>query len=106
VVNAYAPIYDSILVVCAVALAASVRLAPPAWLLALYLVPWLSQSCAEFLHLQVMTVLLGGFGIWILKKAGKSGMGHSKPRQEESTITWPQELRLTGRFQVRSRGLP
>jgi len=106
VVNPYVPIYDSILVVCAVALMASLGQAPVGWLLALYLIPWVTQSFAEFLHLQLLTVALLVFGIWALEKAGKRSLSHSRLWQEESTMTHPVGPPATGRFQVRSRGLP
>jgi hypothetical protein len=106
VISPYVPIYDAILVVIAAALAASVRQAPAGWLLLLYLVPWVTQSFAEFLHLQLMTMALAGFGIWLIETTGKPIVSHSKPRQEESTMTSSEWLRATGRFQVRSRGLP
>ena len=106
VFNAYTPIYDSILVVCAVALVVSIRPAPAAWLLALYMIPWVSQSFAEFLHLQLITITVGGFGIWVLEKAGNPRVAQFRPSQEESTMTRRVPQRATGRFQVRSRGLP
>jgi hypothetical protein len=106
VVNPYAPIYDAILVVAAVALVASHRQALAGWILLLYLLPWVTQSFAEFLHLQLFTMALAGFGIWVLEIAGKPSVSHSKPGQEESTMTGQLQLRATGRFQVRSRGLP
>jgi hypothetical protein len=122
VVNPYAPIYDSLLVVAAAALAASGGrmqsqrrqssdgLASSGglagWLLLLYLVPWVTQSFAEFLHLQLMTAVLAGFAIWLLETNGELRMRHSTPSQEKSTMTSPAQLRATGRFQVRSRGLP
>jgi hypothetical protein len=111
VVSPYAPIYDTILVVVAVALVASQ--VPALWLLVLYMIPWVTQSFAEFLHLQLMTLTIGGFGIWALllskrcsEIAGTTSVSHSKPRQEESTMTGPVQRWATGRFQVRSRGLP
>jgi len=106
VVNPYAPIYDAILLVAAVALVASHRQGLAAWILLLYLLPWITQSFAEFLHLQLMTAALAGFGMWALEKAGNSSVSHFKPRREESTMTGPLQPRATGRFQVRSRGLP
>ncbi len=111
VVSPYAPIYDTILVVVAVALVASE--APAVWLLLLYMIPWVTQSFAEFLHLQLLTLCLAGFGIWALRLserdseiAGRTTVSHSKPRQEESTMPKQLQRRATGRFQVRSRGLP
>jgi alpha-1,2-mannosyltransferase len=105
VVNAYAPIYDTVLAVAAIALVASKREQRPeqhreafaAWLLLLYMVPWLTQSFAEFLHLQLMTVVLAGFGVWALRLAnestGKSGtlrLTYCKSEGEESTM--PHQL--------------
>jgi hypothetical protein len=111
VVSPYAPIYDTILVVVAVALITS-RI-PALWLVLLYMIPWLTQSFAEFLHLQFMTLAIAGFGVWALllserrsEIAGTTSVSHSKPRQEESTMTGRVQRWATGRFQVRSRGLP
>ena len=81
VVNSYAPIYDTILVVIATALAFSAlkeqhaedRAMFAAWLLALYMTPWFTQSSAEFLHFQLFTLVLGGFGAWTLRWAYRSG---------------------------------
>jgi hypothetical protein len=105
-INLYTPIYDTVLVVIAMALVVSERQAVGGWLLALYLIPWVTQSFAEFLHLQLMTLALAGFGIWLVEIAGKPRVSHSKPRQEESTMTHHLQPQATGRFQVRSRGLP
>ena len=105
VVNPYAPIYDAVLMVAAVALVAASRRPLAGWILLLYLLPWVTQSFAEFLHLQLVTVALAGFGIWVLE-AGKTSVRHSKPWREESTMTGHLHPRSTGRFQVLSRGLP
>ena len=75
VVSAYAPIYDSVLAVAAVALVAATREQRPegdrtafaGWLVLLYMVPWVTQSFAEFLHLQLLTLVLAGFGVWALR---------------------------------------
>jgi hypothetical protein len=62
----YAPIYDAILVVAAVALlAGSVSQTQQrgvfcGWLLFLYMTPWITQSFAEFLHFQPLTIVLAG----------------------------------------------
>jgi hypothetical protein len=39
------------------------------WLVILWLVPWLTQSWADYLRLQILTVVLAGFGYWALKLA-------------------------------------
>jgi alpha-1,2-mannosyltransferase len=113
VVNAYAPIYDSVLAVAAVALVAAKREERSAndqeafagWLLLLYMVPWLTQSFAEFLHLQLITVVLAGFGIWALRLAnrpvGKTGVPNltrCKSEGEESTMPCHLEPQGAGRF--------
>jgi alpha-1,2-mannosyltransferase len=119
VVNAYAPIYDTVLAVAAVALMAAKREerseeereAFGVWVLLLYMVPWLTQSFAEFLHLQLITLVLAGFGVWALRLAyestgalGTPRLTHSKTRGEESTTTRQLQPWVAGRFKVRSRG--
>jgi hypothetical protein len=120
VVSSYAPIYDAILVVVAVALVAGglrrsdqEREAFAVWLLLLYLVPWVTQSFAEFLHVQLLTLVLAGFGVWALRRVTRGtetsdelGVSQFRPGQEESTMTAPLQPPATGLFQVRSRGLP
>jgi hypothetical protein len=70
--NLYVPVYDTILLAAAAAIAAQAfggtkifRL----WVLALYLVPFLTQSFAEFARLQILTPLLAAFGLWMLSSA-------------------------------------
>ena len=73
VVSSYAPIYDSILLAAAVILAGATLVSSEyhetfqAWLVLLYLVPWITQSFAEFLHVQVFTAVLVGFAVWLVK---------------------------------------
>jgi len=86
VCNVYTPIYDTILVGPAVALAAGVMLSRSGrqrqafggWLVLLYLVPWVTQSFAEFLRMQLFTLVLAGFAWWALQVA------HSEVGQSES----------------------
>jgi len=103
VANPYAPIYDAILVVVAVALVASDRkmLASDGkmlttWLLPLYLVPWVTQSFAEFLHLQLMTIVVAGWGVWVVEKAGKATVSRFRPGEEEGTMTSPSTVPTDG----------
>jgi hypothetical protein len=113
VVNAYAPIYDSVLAVAAVALVAANRAARPAkdreafaaWLTVLYMIPWLTQSFAEFVHLQLLTVVLAGFGIWALRLEYESmqqsktlRVTYCKTEREESTTPHQLLPRAAGRF--------
>jgi hypothetical protein len=67
VLNPYVPIYDSILAIIAVVLLASFQQAQAGWVLLLYLVPWVTQSFAEFLHLQLITLVLAGMAICLME---------------------------------------
>jgi len=77
VLNVYTPIYDTTVAGAAVALVAGVQREGcgedgeefRAWLLALYMVPWLTQSSAEFLRFQPLTLVLAGFAYWALALA-------------------------------------
>jgi hypothetical protein len=79
--NVYTPIYDTILLGPAVALAAGVMLNRGArerevfagWLVLLYIVPWVTQSFAEFLRFQPFTLVLAGFAWWTLGVARRVG---------------------------------
>lgn len=78
--NVYVPVYDTIILVPAVALAArSVfrdnperQSALQAWLVLLWVLSWLTQTFADFLRLQIFTLLLAGFGYWALTLARAS----------------------------------
>jgi len=75
--NVYTPIYDTTLVGVAVVLVAAVlrdqtgetRQEFQAWMFLLYLVPWLTQSLAEFVWIQPLTLVLVGFIYWTLNLA-------------------------------------
>jgi hypothetical protein len=96
VANPYAPIYDAILVVVAVALVASDAKLLSVWLLPLYMIPWVTQSSAEFLHLQLMTIVVAGWGVWVVEKAGKAPVSRFRPREEEGTMTSPTTVPTDG----------
>ena len=76
-INIYVPAYDTILLVPAAALLARSsadsskrqQTALQIWLAALWLVPWLTQSWADYPHLQILTLALAGFGYWALTLA-------------------------------------
>ena len=76
IINIYVPVYDTVLMVPALALAAPLlfargrkndQVAMGLWLLALWLLPWLTQATAEFLGIQLITILLAGCGWWLLE---------------------------------------
>jgi len=106
VVSPYVPIYDAILVAIAVALVAPDRETLAGWLLPLYLIPWVTQSFAEFLHLQLMTMAVAGFGVWVMQRAGMARVSRSSLGKEVSTMTRILHPGTPGTFKVRSRGLP
>jgi glycosyl transferase family 87 len=69
VASFYVPVYDTIILATAAVLAAESnvdRKQFQLWLLALYLVPFVTQFFAEFAHVQILTPLLAGFGLWLL----------------------------------------
>ena len=111
VVNAYASIYDTVLAVAAVALVVASqrwserpqkdREALAVWVLLLYMVPWVTQAFAEFLHFQLITLVLAGFGGWALRLVFAShslAWSHPKTEQEESTIPRHLQPRVAGRL--------
>lgn len=111
VVNAYAPIYDMVLVVAAVAFVAAStcwnkrprqdREAFAIWLLLLYMLPWVTQAFAEFLHFQVITLVLAGFGVWALRLVSALDARawiQPNPEQEESTTPHHLQPRVAGRL--------
>jgi len=53
------------------------------WLIALWLAPWLTQSWADYLRLQILTLVLAGFGYWALTLARDSAVSKvSVPRED------------------------
>jgi hypothetical protein len=76
-INIYVPVYDTIVLVPAAALVACSlagadqrqQAGLQVWVIILWLVPWLTQSWADYLRLQILTVVLAGFGYWALKLA-------------------------------------
>jgi hypothetical protein len=77
IINIYVPVYDTILLVPVAALVARSlakrgqreRAELQVWLMLLWLVSWLTQPCAHYLRLQILTVVVAGFGYWALTLA-------------------------------------
>jgi hypothetical protein len=89
-INIYVPVYDTILLIPAAALVACSlanadqrqQAGLQVWLIVLWLVPWLTQSWADYLRLQILTVVLAGFGYWALTLARAASASEvSKPRE-------------------------
>jgi hypothetical protein len=115
VCNLYTPIYDTILVAPAVALTAGVMLSRGSrerevfggWLVLLYIVPWVTQSFAEFLRFQPYTLVLAGFAWWTLGWARRSASSPSgePPNHLQSVDSEPEvgsmicQTRETMRYQ-------
>ncbi len=90
-INIYVPVYDTILLVPAAALLARSladrgpreQMSLQVWVIALWLVPWLTQSWADYLRLQILTLALVGFGYWALKLArAGSAFELAAPRED------------------------
>jgi hypothetical protein len=90
-INIYAPVYDTILLIPATALVArslygrsrGEQAGLQVWLIVLWLAPWLTQSWADYLRLQILTPVLAGFGYWALTLArGNSVLRISVPRED------------------------
>jgi hypothetical protein len=65
VLNVYVPVYDTIILIPALSLMVPSK-EQKVWILFFCLVPWLTQSAAEFLRLQMLTILIAAFGCWML----------------------------------------
>ena len=91
-INIYAPVYDTILLIPAGALIARSlygrskreQAGLQLWLVALWLVPWLTQSWADYLRLQILTPVLAGFGYWALTLARDSSALRVSVPQEDA----------------------
>lgn len=91
-INIYAPVYDTILLIPAGALIARSmygrskreQAGLQLWLIALWLAPWLTQSWADYLRLQILTPVLAGFGYWALTLARDSSVLRVSVRPEDA----------------------
>jgi len=92
-INIYAPVYDTILLIPAAALIArslqgrsqQEQAALQVWLIVLWLAPWLTQSWADYLRLQILTIVLAGFGYWALTLA-RAGAASSVAVPREDAV--------------------
>jgi alpha-1,2-mannosyltransferase len=69
VLNVYVPVYDTIILIPALVLVAK-TIKPrelQIWLLLFCLVPWLTQSAADFLRIQILTIVIAAFSYRIIR---------------------------------------
>jgi uncharacterized membrane protein YhaH (DUF805 family) len=92
-INIYVAVYDAILLVPAAALVVrslAGRGKPEqaelqVWLMVLWLASWFTQPCANYLRVQILTVVLAGFGYWALTLTRANPAPRSAaPRQSEA----------------------
>jgi glycosyl transferase family 87 len=70
ILNVYVPVYDTPVLIPALVLASRTLGSSKelqAWILVFCLVPWLTQSAADFLHVQILTIAIAGFSYWIFR---------------------------------------
>ena len=69
ILNVYVPVYDTIILVPALVLAAKAieRREMQIWLLLFCLVPWLTQSAADFLRVQILTIVIAAFSYRVIR---------------------------------------
>jgi hypothetical protein len=63
ILNVYVPVYDTIILIPALVLMPRTK-EFQVWMLLFCLVPWLTQSAADFLRLQILTIVIAGFSYW------------------------------------------
>jgi len=68
ILNVYVPVYDTPVLISALVLIPDSK-ELRAWLLLFCLVPWLTQSAGDFLHVQILTIVIAGFSYWVWAKA-------------------------------------
>jgi hypothetical protein len=71
ILNVYVPVYDTPVLIPALVLVAATlgeNKEFRAWMLLFCLVPWLTQSAADFLHVQILTIVIAGFSYWVFKR--------------------------------------
>ncbi|MEI6085263.1 MAG: glycosyltransferase family 87 protein [Verrucomicrobiota bacterium] len=69
VFNVYWGVYDTVIVLLAVAVVG--RRLPAGWLVALWMTPWLSQLLAQTARVQVLTFVLAGLAVYFLTSLSK-----------------------------------
>jgi hypothetical protein len=87
IANIYVGVYDALILVPAVALIATPstvhggaeRKMLQAWIIFLWLGSWLSQPAADYLRVQILTIVFAAFGYWALRRAVRETRETSDP---------------------------
>jgi alpha-1,2-mannosyltransferase len=96
VLNVYVPVYDTIILIPALVLVAGARMDEERrrqfqiWIIVFCLIPWLTQSAADFLRLQILTVAIAGFCYWMLAYMGQAVSPVAKRPDYEHPTHYPQ----------------
>ncbi len=75
ILNVYVPVYDTIVLIPALVLVASAIKSEKnqkelqAWILLFCLVPWLTSAASDFIHIQILTILIAAFSYWAWRLA-------------------------------------
>jgi hypothetical protein len=70
ILNIYVPVYDTTILIPALVLVASAIKSEKnqkelqAWMLLFCLVPWLTSVASDFIHIQILTIVIAGFSYW------------------------------------------
>jgi hypothetical protein len=73
ILNIYVPVYDTIILIPALVMVPRTR-EFRAWLLLFCLVPWLTQLAADFLRLQLLTIVIAA---WVFRRLSSERREHS-----------------------------
>jgi hypothetical protein len=80
ILNVYVPVYDTTILIPAIVLVAATlgdSKELRAWILLFALVPWLTQAAADFLHVQILTIVIAGFSYRIFRRRDSGRLKHS-----------------------------
>ncbi len=79
ILNVYVPVYDTPVLIPALVLVSRTLKSSKelqAWVLVFCLVPWLTQSAADFLRVQLLTIAIAGFSYWVFRLVRRGQVGN------------------------------
>jgi hypothetical protein len=83
ILNIYVPVYDTTILIPALVLVAGTLTTAKnqkelqAWMLLFCLVPWLTSAASDFIHIQILTIVIAGFSYWAFKRRDSGRLEHS-----------------------------